>query len=571
MPTRSPLCVLSLMVILLSTALFAQPPEAVRFASPGSAHIRVQVFATDGALMFDSGWRDGNVFDWQSEIANGAYRCELMARDVDGVLTRKEMKMSVTDGQISIEQPPDAASSITMLAHDGTSGMVVNTRGDLTFRFGDFLARKDSEQMRLTAEGDLHVAGTISAGRGILLPDGTIVATASEMPASRTNSSRLGGAITTVTGLEPQAAANSRRLQPRPNFVPGFQFVTTDTGVNIGTTNPAYNLDVTGYINTLTQYNLGGVLFAHTHGVNNTFVGITAGNLTLTGSGNTAVGNNALKNATSGNSNTAVGYLALSATQDGHDNTVVGRFALGANGSGFNNTVMGSEAMTSGSTGNNNVAIGQEAMLNNTGNNNVALGTQSLANKTSGDNNVAVGSFAGTAVNTGSSDILIGNPGVDGESNTTRIGNGSLQFKTFISGIFGVTTGSSQNTVPVLIDNLGQLGTAASSRSVKFDIEDMNGSTDDLMKLRPVTFRYAANWPNARLQYGLIAEEVAEVYPELVAHASDGKVSSVMYQFLAPMLLNEVQKQHQKIEEQQNTIDALMRRLEALEARERSH
>jgi endosialidase-like protein len=484
------------------------------------------------------------------------------------------MNMTAADGQISVEQPADGAPSITMLAHDGTTGIVVNTHGDLTFRFGDFLARKDDERMRLTAEGDLHVAGTITAGKGILLPDGTILGGAAGVSAPRGNQPRA-GVSTVVTGLD-QRSAGTTGLKPRPTSLPQFQFVVGDTGVSIGTTNPAYNLDVTGYINTGTQYNFGGVPFAHTHGVNNTFVGISAGNLTLTGSSNTAVGNSALKMDTDGSSNTAVGYLAMTAINGGHDNVAVGGFALSSSTAGFNNAAFGADAMTSSTTGNNNTAIGAQALENNTGNNNLAIGTQAMASKTGGDNNLALGANAGGAITTGggSNNIMIGHAGVDGESSTIRIGTSPLHSKTFIAGIFGVMTSNAQNTVPVVIDGTGQLGTVASSRSVKFDIEDMAGATADLMKLRPVTFRYIAHGANAPLQYGLIAEEVAEVYPELVAHGSDGKVSSIMYQFLPPMLLNEAQKQHQKIEEQQRTIDtlqaqlaALARRLEGIEAR----
>src|SRR5207245_11459298 len=128
----------------------------------------------------------------------------------------------------------------------------------------------------------------------------------------------------------------------------------------------------------------------------------------------------------------------------------------------------------------------------------------------------------------------------------------------------GVTT-TNADAVAVLIDSAGQLGTVSSSRRYKFDINDMAGATDGLMRLRPVTFRYLAHGDNAPLQYGLIAEEVAEVYPELVAPNKDGEVETVMYQFLAPMLLNEVQKQHRQIEDQQKVIDALEQRLKALE------
>ena len=115
------------------------------------------------------------------------------------------------------------------------------------------------------------------------------------------------------------------------------------------------------------------------------------------------------------------------------------------------------------------------------------------------------------------------------------------------------------------LDGNGQLGTVSSSRRYKFDIADMAKATEGLMQLRPVTFRYLAHGDNAPLQYGLIAEEVAEVYPELVTRNKDGEVEAVMYQFLAPMLLNEVQKQRQKIEEQRQENAALRTRLERLE------
>ena len=138
-----------------------------------------------------------------------------------------------------------------------------------------------------------------------------------------------------------------------------------------------------------------------------------------------------------------------------------------------------------------------------------------------------------------------------------------------MAGIRGVTTVNA-DAVPVLIDSSGQLGTASSSRRYKFDIADIGDATDGLMRLRPVTFRYLAHGDNAPLQYGLIAEEVDEVYPELVARNNDGQVETVMYQFLSPMLLNEVQKQHRQIEEQQKTIDALKATLDGVGERLRA-
>jgi hypothetical protein len=124
--------------------------------------------------------------------------------------------------------------------------------------------------------------------------------------------------------------------------------------------------------------------------------------------------------------------------------------------------------------------------------------------------------------------------------------------------------------VPVLVDASGQLGIASSSRRYKFEFADMGSATDDLLRLRPVTFRYLAHGESAPLQYGLIAEEVAEVYPEMVARNNDGQIDTVMYQFLAPMLLNEVQREHRQIEEQRKTIETLNQTLDALERRIRA-
>jgi hypothetical protein len=151
---------------------------------------------------------------------------------------------------------------------------------------------------------------------------------------------------------------------------------------------------------------------------------------------------------------------------------------------------------------------------------------------------------------TGSFNIAIGSVGGAGESATIRIGSAS-QTRTFISGIRGVLTGV-PDAVPVVVDGVGQLGTIISSRRVKDNIADMGGASGTLMKLRPVTFHYKSDKnPKGRtLQYGLVAEEVAKVAPGLVAHSADGKVETVYYQFLAPMLLNEYQKQQRTIQAQ---------------------
>lgn len=155
--------------------------------------------------------------------------------------------------------------------------------------------------------------------------------------------------------------------------------------------------------------------------------------------------------------------------------------------------------------------------------------------------------------------------GVAGESYVTRIGNQGTQTSTYIAGIYGATASGG---TAVYVNSAGQLGTATSSRRFKEDIQDMADATDGLMKLRPATFHYKKEYDDGShlLQYGLVAEEVAEVYPGLVNYGRDGKVNTVYYQFVNAMLLNEVQKQHRKMEAQETEITALKSRLAAIEA-----
>jgi hypothetical protein len=136
----------------------------------------------------------------------------------------------------------------------------------------------------------------------------------------------------------------------------------------------------------------------------------------------------------------------------------------------------------------------------------------------------------------------------------------------FAGGIRGVTTGNN-DAIPVVIDSNGQLGTVSSSRRFKEDINDMDTVSTGLMRLRPVTFRYQKPFTDGSkpIQYGLIAEEVADVYPELVAHSADGQIETVKYQALNSMLLNELQKEHKQVQEQAEAIRLLEARLVVLE------
>ena len=219
-------------------------------------------------------------------------------------------------------------------------------------------------------------------------------------------------------------------------------------------------------------------------------------------------------------------------------------------------------------SGGANTASGQRALLGNTtGNNNVAVGVNALVSNSSGSLNVAVGLNAGSGNTSGSNNIYIGtgSGGLTEESDTVRIGTN--QTRTFIVAISGVTSGG--GGTPVLVNGLGQLGVATSSRRFKEDIADMDAASSAMMKLRPVTFHYKSDQnPSGRtLQYGLIAEEVAEVYPGLVVHAADGQIETVMYQHLPPMLLNEFQKQQRAITAQATDFQRLAAELAQQRAR----
>jgi len=308
----------------------------------------------------------------------------------------------------------------------------------------------------------------------------------------------------------------------------------------------------------------------NTTGGGNTATGFSALQNNTTGNANTATGVQALLSNTTGVANTAIGNAALSSNTTGVGNTGSGEAALQLNTSGNNNTASGSGAMDLNTTGSQNVATGDSALHNSTGDQNTAVGSAALENST-GSNNIALGAFAGASVTTGSTNIMIGNLGLASDSQTMRIGSDSItrspfQTRTFIAGIRGVTT-DNNNAVPVVIDSNGQLGTVSSSRRFKEDIQDMGPTSNGLLRLRPVTFRYKQPFADGSkpIEYGLIAEEVAEVYPDLVARSADGQIETVKYQVLDSMLLNELQKEHQQVQQQTEEIRLLQTRLAALE------
>jgi hypothetical protein len=269
-------------------------------------------------------------------------------------------------------------------------------------------------------------------------------------------------------------------------------------------------------------------------------------------SSNVAASPNPFVALTVGSDNTAVGRAALDSNTSGVGNTAVGRFALDDNTTAAGNTAVGRTALESNSTASNNTALGANALAFNNGGSNTAVGTGVLRNNTTGSTNLALGLSAGVNLTTGNNNIAIASAGVAGESDTTRIG--SSQTRAFIAGISGANVGTSSQ---VLINTSGQLGTASSSRRVKRDIEPL-GALEPLMKLRPVSFRYREGPPE--LHYGLLAEQVAKVLPELAVYGSDGLPETVQYQELPVLLLAKVQSQQRRIDRQQTQIDWLIRR-----------
>jgi hypothetical protein len=263
---------------------------------------------------------------------------------------------------------------------------------------------------------------------------------------------------------------------------------------------------------------------------------------------NTASGTQALYSNTTGNSNTALGAGALQSNQTGGQNTAIGNSALLFN-LGGSNTATGVDSLHSNNSGNSNVADGWQTLYSNTsGVNNAATGTQALYYNTSGFNNVALGYQAGLNLTSGSNNIVIGAGvlGTAGEANTTRIGK-TTQKKTFIGGISGKTVASG---VGVIVNSQGQLGTIQSSARFKDDIKPMDQASEALLKLKPVTFRYKEELdPDKIPQFGLIAEQVENINPDLVVHDEDGKINTVRYEAVNAMLLNEFLKEHRKVEE----------------------
>jgi hypothetical protein len=270
----------------------------------------------------------------------------------------------------------------------------------------------------------------------------------------------------------------------------------------------------------------------------------------------------------------ATGYQALFTNTTGRRNVAEGNAALYSNTIGNFNVAVGDQALLSLATvdpsngnGDGNTAIGELAFASlTTGGGNTALGNSALVNSITGYQNSALGYVAGQNLTTGSNNLYISSPGVDTESDTIRIGNvvpftdiygypHDAHTATYIAGINGATASGG---VAVFIDSDGKLGTLTSSARFKTEIKPMDESSTAILALKPVTFRYKHEIdPKGIPQFGLVAEEVEKVNPDLVARDTEGKVYTVRYEAVNAMLLNEFLKEHRKVQEQQKEIDVL--------------
>ena len=305
-------------------------------------------------------------------------------------------------------------------------------------------------------------------------------------------------------------------------------------------------------------------------GVANAQTGNTAyGDFALsnnTGNNDSAFGDGALNANNTGSYNTASGAESLVTNTIGNGNSAMGYRSIEQNRGGSYNTAQGFESLYTNNSGNYNTALGIEALyLNASGSNNTAVGVGALLNISSGSDNIGIGSYAGYLPTSGHYNIEIGHLGLSADNGVIRIGTQGTQHFTAIAGISGVKV---INGAQVLVNAKGQLGVASSSIRYKQNVNPMGDASDKVLSLRPVTFQYkeAEEDGSKPIQYGLIAEEVEKVMPDLVVYNDKGQPETVAYQTLAPLLLNELQKEHRRTERQERETSELRQQLASVTA-----
>ncbi len=370
------------------------------------------------------------------------------------------------------------------------------------------------------------------------------------------------------------------------NTATGAGALLSNTTGTANTATGAFALfsNTTGEANTASG---DSALLSNSTGSSNTAYGTLALFGNTTGSDNTATGDNALASNTTGEANTASGVAALVGNTIGGSNTATGVSALAGNTTGNNNTATGVAALIDNTEGSFNTATGLSALHDNTvGSSNTAAGDHALFENIEGSGNTAVGAATLSAIGTGNNNTALGTNagdnlsgsdsnnidigfdvhGVSGESNTIRIGNPDIA-TTVIRGISGQTIASGD---PVLVAANGQLGTATSSKRFKEDIQPMDKASEALFSLKPVTFRYKKEIdPVGTRQFGLVAEDVEKLNPELIVRDERGRVNSVRYDKINAMLLNEFLREHNAFIAEQRKVEELEEGMAALSARVR--
>ena len=329
--------------------------------------------------------------------------------------------------------------------------------------------------------------------------------------------------VMALMSLCPALLPKSQAVSPPPDGgYPGYNTAEGDNALlslTTGTENTAVGLSALAN-NRIGDFNTAigaGALLANTVGEN------------------TATGARALLNNTTGDTNTADGAFALLSNTRGNSNTAIGDSALFSNAAGSGNTANGVNALYRNANGGSNTAIGVGALIANVGGNfNTANGASALLMNTSGTRNIALGASAGSNVTTASNVICIGTAGQN------------LNNSCYIGQVFGAL---SPGGIAVFINSNGKLGTIQSSQRFKEDIKPMKQASEALFALKPVTFRYKKEIDaTGRSQFGLVAEQVEKVNPDLIVRDKDGKPYSVRYDQVNAMLLNEFLKEHRKLE-----------------------
>jgi len=365
--------------------------------------------------------------------------------------------------------------------------------------------------------------------------------------------------------LLPRAQAATPELLPAPapdgfyngfNTAEGFNalFSLTSGTFNTALGFKALRADTSGGSNTAVG---GQALLNNNTGSFNTAVGENALVFNTGGSFNMALGQGALAKNLTGNSNTAMGFQALN-HNTGNGNVAVGFQALISNTTaGFppddgTNNAIGYQALQSNQTGIDNQALGFRALQDSTGSFNNAVGWLALANLNSGSLNTAIGDGAGELLTTGSGNVYLGaSPG----------GTASESDTTYIRNVYN----SVATARAVFVNSNNKIGTLASSRRYKDEIQPMDKASEAILALKPVTFRYKKDIDPARaLSFGLIAEEVAKVSPDLITRDHEGKPETVRYEAVNAMMLNEFLKEHRKVQDLEATVAQQQKGMELL-------